>query len=103
MSHDDTIKDIQVNPAKYDAEHAGFDPPPSAKLIESRTPKQMTVFADSPRASGTHAFSQNRAWPEDIGQHSWRRARSRIGFLAKVASQAGDSHGRHRSLPILTS
>jgi hypothetical protein len=33
----------------------------SAKLVESRTPKQTTVFAVSVRASESHTFSRNRA------------------------------------------
>ena len=38
--------------------------------------KLLNLFADSTRASRTHTFSRNRAWPEDAGQHACRRARS---------------------------
>jgi hypothetical protein len=48
----------------------------------------LAVPAGFSRASESHTFSWNRSWSQGIGQHSWRRARSQLGFLAKVASQA---------------
>jgi hypothetical protein len=53
----------------------GSAPILSAKLVESRTPKQRTVLADSLPARETHRFSRNRTRPDDFRQTGLQPAR----------------------------
>ncbi len=66
------------------AKHTRPDPILFAKLVDSRTPKQTTVYADSTRASGTHTLKRNQARLDDFRLGGLQPARFNQRFMAHL-------------------
>jgi len=99
-----------VSEAPTHRSRALFGPILSAKLVESRTPKQTTVFADSLPARATHRFLRNRTRPEDSDRNGLQPARfnqpiSRTQFAwghdeaSKADFQVVEYSGHHWYIP----